>query len=255
MQIDKHIHRSSSRLILFFNGWSASPDLFRPLAPPEETDVWICYDYRDLTFDDTIKSYSDIHLVAWSLGVWVAEQIGKQYPALPIRTATAVNGTPHPIDDRYGIPPALFQGTLANLSSEGIARFTRRICGNRQLLETYNRVPCRPTEIVEAELHALYRFIRSANDVPTPSLATPTECLPEGIPNKGTNLPSPSGFPLEDALPSSIPWSHAIISQQDRIFPPDNLRRYWAGRCALSEPEAPHYPFHLWNQWQEIWNQ
>lgn len=254
MQIDKQIHRPSSRLILFFNGWSASPDLFRYLVPPEEADVWICYDYRDLIFDDTIAHYSDIHLVAWSLGVWVAEQIGRQYPALPIRTATAVNGTPHPIDDRYGIPLALFQGTLANLSPEGIARFTRRMCGNRQLLEAYNRVPCRSTETVEAELHALYRSIRSANEVPVPAMGAPTECFPKGIPHADINLCLPSGSPLDDALQPSIPWSHAIISQHDRIFPPDNLRRYWSGRCTVSEPEAPHYPFHLWNQWNEIWN-
>lgn len=250
MQIDKQINRQSSRLILFFNGWSASPDLFRRLEEPAHTDVWICYDYRDLTFDDAIAKYADIHLIAWSLGVWVAEQIGRRYPSLPIRTATAVNGTPHPIDERYGIPPALFQGTLANLSSQGIERFTRRMCGNRSIREAYHRIPARPTETVEAELHALYRLILSASSAHACAAWDTSKRLSNDLAGLQASAENPSA----QTSPRLIPWSNAILSRHDRIFPPENLLRYWAGRCPISEPEAPHYPFYLWNQWQALWN-
>lgn len=244
MKIDKQLQPQASRLILFFNGWSAPPALFRRLAVPPATDCWIAYDYRDLTFDDAILQYTDIRLIAWSLGVWVAEQIGRRYPSLPIRSAVAVNGTPRPIDAAYGIPPALFQGTLAQLSSEGIDRFTRRICGNRAILETYRQAPARPTEAVEEELHSLYQAILSdeTQRVQTAQDSPQTFLL-------ATSLSSP----LPASPPTSIPWSRAILSRHDRIFPPENLRRYWSDRCPIFEPEAPHYPFYLWTQWNELW--
>lgn len=230
MKIDKQLHPGASRLILFFNGWGAPPELFRRLAVPPATDCWIAYDYRNLTFDDAIRQYTDILLIAWSLGIWVAEQIGRRYPSLPIRSAVAVNGTPRPIDAGYGIPPALFQGTLAHLSREGIDRFTRRICGNRSILETYRQAPARPTDAVEEELLSLHQAILSEE---TQRVSTAQDVL--------------------QALPAYIPWSQAILSRHDRIFPPENLRRYWSGRCPVFEAEAPHYPFYLWTQWNELW--
>lgn len=244
MKIDKQLQPQASRLILFFNGWSAPPALFRRLAVPPGTDCWIAYDYRDLTFDDTLLQYTDIRLIAWSLGVWVAEQIGRRYPSLPIRSAVAVNGTPCPIDPAYGIPPALFQGTLAQLSPGGIDRFTRRICGNRAIWETYRQVPARPTDAVEEELHSLHQAILSEETQRVPPAQDSLMTFP-----LATSLSSP---PLASP-PTSIPWSRAILSRHDRIFPPENLRRYWSGRCPLFEPEAPHYPFYLWTQWNELW--
>lgn len=248
MQIDKQTDRSSSRLILFFNGWSASPALFRRFADKAEADVWVCYDYCDLTFDDAIRTYTDIHLIAWSLGVWVAEQIAGRYPRLPIRTATAVNGTPYPIDERYGIPPTLFRATLDNLSPEGIARFTRRMCGSRKILDEYARTPARPAEAVEAELHALYRLIRTDNRLNRAGL--PSDLSGDAVNGELSSAHSTVAA-VETGHPR-LPWSHAVLSQHDRIFPPENLRRYWAGRCPVSEPEAPHYPFYLWNEWKEL---
>lgn len=234
MQIDKQINGHASRLILFFNGWSAAPGLFRRLSEKADADVWICYDYRDLRFGESLDRYTDIHLIAWSLGVWVAEQIGRRYPSLPLRTATAINGTPRPIDEKYGIPPALFQATLDNLTADGIARFTRRICGQRDVLDAYRQIPERPAAAVKEELQSLYQVIQAEEAPPVPMLIDP---------QAGHTSHSP------------IPWSNIILSRHDRIFPPDNLRRYWAGRCPIHEADAPHYPFYLWKQWHEIWKQ
>ena len=49
-------------------------------------------------------------------------------------------------------------------------------------------------------------------------------------------------------------WTHALISSGDRIFPTGNQFAFWQGRCPVAEIEAPHYPFYLWKQWNEIWN-
>lgn len=256
MKIDKQLHPEASRLILFFNGWSAPPALFRRLAVPPGTDCWIAYDYRDLTFDDAIRQYTDIRLIAWSLGVWVAEQIGRRYACLPIRSAVAINGTPRPIDAAYGIPPALFEGTLAHLSAEGIDRFTRRICGNRAIWETYRQAPARPTEAVAEELLSLHQAILSdeTQRVQTAQDSLQTFPLATSLSSPRASLrPSSLSSPLPASPPDYIPWSQAILSRHDRIFPPENLHRYWSGRCPILEPEAPHYPFYLWTQWNELW--
>lgn len=234
MKIDKQTHLPSRQLLLCFAGWSASPEIFRRLRveAPEEgnanTDVWICYDYRDLSFPENIDSYETIRLVAWSLGVWVAEQLfaGRLAAYRPLlKSAVAVNGTGRPIDDRYGIPATIFQATLEYLTPEGIGRFIRRMCGNRTVLAAYARIPSRPSDEISEELHRLYEQIQSP-------------------------------VARETAAPTGLfPWTQAILSTDDRIFPFENLRRYWQSRCPIREIEAPHYPFYIWKQWNELWRQ
>lgn len=225
MKIEKQTHPGARQLLICFAGWSVSPELFRPIkteGEKEETDLWICYDYRDLSFPEEPATYETVRIVAWSLGVWVAEQVFRQKPDVfgrGVKSAIALNGTGRPIDDLYGIPEALFEGTLQHLTTEGIRRFTRRMCGNRAILADYLQVPSRPLDEISEELHFLYKEIKRTSEA------------------------------------SSFPWTGAILSADDRIFPPDNLRRYWEGRCAWREIEAPHYPFYRWKQWNELWKQ
>lgn len=94
MYIDKIINKLSPSLILCLAGWSTSPELFRHLEVPEQTDLWIAYDYRTLAFEETFASYKEVHLVAWSLGVWVATRLWAGHRSFT--TATALNGTPFP---------------------------------------------------------------------------------------------------------------------------------------------------------------
>ena len=81
----------------------------------------------------------------------------------------------------------------------------------------------------------------------------------------GENAPFTSIFVLENGKLQAIldeaasalfnGWTQALISSKDRIFPTENLRAFWQGRCPITEIEAPHYPFYLWKQWDEIWKQ
>lgn len=230
MRIDKQIHPTARHLVLCFNGWSASPALFQRLEmetekEKENTDICICYDYRDLSFDEELKRYDSIRIIAWSLGVWVADYLFSHSLA-PYRSAVtaaiAINGTGRPIDDRYGIPETIFEGTLQHLTPDGIERFTRRMCGNRHILAEYSQLPRRPLDEIAAELQYLYQEVK--NEAVSDVLSA-----------------------------SSIPWSRAIISTHDCIFPPDNLRRYWQDRCPVCEIDAPHYPFYLWKKWNDLW--
>lgn len=218
MKIYKQIDEGNSRLLLFFAGWSVSPLLFEGMEAEEATDVWIVYDYRTTTFDADLAAYTEIHLVAWSMGVWAADRL-MQCGSIRPTTATALNGTPCPISDTYGIPTAIFRGTLEGLTAEGLGRFNRRMCGNRELLAAYEQTaPARPLAEVREELQAIYDAISA-----------------------------------EAAPPSCPGWTRAIVATADRIFPPANQQAYWQGRCPVVEIAAPHYPFYLWTKWNELW--
>lgn len=232
MKIDKQTRPNARHLLICFVGWSASPTIFRQLETEtaeekEETDIWICYDYCDLSFAEEPGKYESIRIIAWSLGVWVADYLFSHNLSpyrSAVKTAIAVNGTGRPIDDTYGIPPAIFEGTLQHLTPDGIDRFIRRMCGSRSILAEYARIPSRPLDEIAAELHHLYGAIKEEAASQTP-------------------------------VASPIPWTGAIISIQDRIFPPAHLRRYWQGRCPVREIDAPHYPFYLWKKWNDLWKQ
>lgn len=207
-------------MILFFTGWSSSPGSFRQLEIPDDTDLWVCFDYRDLTFKEDLTSYRHVHLVAWSLGVWVADHLfsGKQ----SFETATAINGTPDPIHDQHGIPRVIFEGTLAHITEEGMSRFNRRMCGDRETLAAYSRIPIRPLDLLREELRYLYDGIERERVIPIERTVSPL-------------------------------WSRVLICTGDKIFPADNLRRYWQGKASVKELTAAHFPFYHIKSWDELW--
>ena len=218
MKICKYKDKGKEKLLLFFNGWGASPELFARLEPDADRDYWAAYDYRGgFRMDEELSAYKEVTVVAWSLGVFVAT-LALAGLRLPIVRAVAINGTLFPMHDTLGIPPKIFLGTLENLSEEGRKRFNRRMCGSREVLEAYNRVPSRPLDEVRDELQSL-------------AYMATTDCTCPPL------------------------WTEAIISRDDRIFPPVNMRMYWQGKCPIREMEAPHYPFYLWNRWSEVWEQ
>lgn len=220
MEIKRYTDNTHSRLILFFAGWSASPEQFTRLEVDNGTDVMICYDYRDMRFEEDLSRYKEIHLIAWSMGVRMAElAVGGKYT---FATATAINGTPCPIDDAYGIPVNIFRGTLDNLTAEGLKRFNRRMCGSREILTQYEAAAVRPLEEVRDELQHIYDLCN----------------------RQATSDTSPQ--------PATINWTRALVSTDDRIFPAANQQSYWNGRCPVTTITSPHYPFYLWKQWNEL---
>lgn len=186
-----------------------------------DSDLWICYDYRSLIFNEDMSPYKQVHLVAWSLGVWVADSLfaGKR----TFDTATAINGTPYPIDDRYGIPEAIFQGTLAHITEDGMQRFNRRMCGDRDTLAIFSNIPSRPLEEIREELQSLHDQVLSAREV-------------------------------AEVISRPNLWDRTIIGTADKIFPVENLRRYWQGNAAIIEITAPHLPFYQFKTWNELWD-
>ncbi|MEG1749148.1 MAG: DUF452 family protein [Tannerellaceae bacterium] len=222
MKTDKLTDRYKKRLILFFGGWGTRPEQFAGLQVGKETNRWISYDYtqppqRPEGLAEELMSYQEVHVVAWSLGVWAAEEAAQNFP-FHFTSATAINGTSCPISNTLGIPEATFQGTLEGLSPESLSRFNRRMCGSRDVLARYDSLPARPFPELKDELAALNMRIHQSKG------------------QQADNL-----------------WTQAILCTDDRIFPIENQRRFWQDRCPLTELKAPHYPFHLFNSWEELW--
>ncbi len=210
---------STNNLIIFFAGWGMSPAPFTFLAS-EKSDVLIFFDYitDEIPIDlpKLLNSYQQIDLIAWSLGVAIANEIMQPYQA-QLQTATAINGTIMPIHDNYGIPPAIFSATIDNLLDGGIAGFYRRMCKTPPIRKRFMATPPKrePTDL-KNELIALYNKFNNN---------TPKDCI----------------------------FNQAIISTDDKIVPPDNQAGCWSHfNVPYSLLKAPHFPFYEWSTWRKI---
>ena len=154
----------SSVLCVFYAGWGMDEHPFEHCAG--QRDTLIVWDYTDLSPLDFPFDNRPVALVAWSMGVWAATQT---FPTDHLISATAFNGTPYPIDDTRGIPPAVFDATLAAHSANGLARFQRRMCGGAAAMNLFlQRAPRRTVEDLGTELAALGSAIRTRPPRPFP---------------------------------------------------------------------------------------
>lgn len=200
-------------LLVYFAGWGTPPSTVAHLGVPDGYDLLICYDYRDLQPAVDFSPYTGIRVVAWSLGVWVAERVLGGYPLL---SATAINGTASPCDAQFGIPPAVFAATLAGLTPNSRQKFERRMCGKR--IGDYQQCQDhRSVEDIRAELETLYHAI------------------------------------CRDTRTDLLPWTRAIIATQDKIFPTAHQHAYWASRCAVQLIEGEHYLWPAFQRWETLW--
>ena len=217
MKIKKFQQGEGRRLCLLLNGWSAPPELFADWAVPAGADFWVAYDYRDLIFPEPLQAFEEVHLVAWSLGVWVATALWGEQASFA--SAIAINGTPFPIHAEWGIPPAVFEGTLQHLDADGQRRFERRMCGDRVTLQRYQQLPARLIEERAEELQALYAAIQAK--------------------------------PIDESVAASF-WDKALVCTDDRIFTAGNQLAYWNGKATVEEITASHVPFYQPRFQQEL---
>ena len=207
-----------------------TPATVSHLTLPDQCDLLALYDYRILELSDDPadlpwNSYEAVTIVAWSLGVWAAEQVVPHWSILPTKQRLiAVAGSPYPMHDQWGIPKQIFVGTLEGLTDENRQRFNRRMCGGKRYKQLYDILSERPTTELRDELQAVYD-----------SLATPEAS--ESTPH------------------TRLAWDLAIIGERDQIFPAKNLSTLWE---AVNVPtllfsDGYHYLFDLWQSWSELW--
>jgi hypothetical protein len=208
----------NKQLVVFFGGWGTDENMFVPLCT-DEFDFIMFYNYsadEALVLPET-KTYEKITLIGWSLGVWAAEYLVEKTGIVP-DISIAVNGTSLPVDDNYGIPVNVFEGTVNNITEENIEKFYLRVFGDKKtyLLNT-DRVPRRTIKSLHDELRWMYNRMMEQKE---------------------------SGFR----------WTYAVASESDRVFPAKNLKNFWekASDTKLITLPLPHYFFHEWDSYSSF---
>lgn len=197
-------------LLVYFAGWGTPDSLAETFAPPH-ADVLLCSNYRDTALNFDFGRYRRIGVLAWSMGVWVAERAMQGVAA---DWAVAVNGTGLPYDDACGIPRAVFDQTLALLDERSRAKFEQRMCADKESLAHYRALPNRrDTESLRQELQFLHQTVQA------------------------------------DCRTDLLQWDYALVGMRDRIFTADRQTAYWQPRCAVKTFDGGHYPHGSWPRW------
>lgn len=204
-------HKSNSRLILIFMGWGMDATPVASLAKPGY-DILAVSDYTGVGCADmaclekTAEKYGEIVVIAWSFGVRIAAKFLRHAEGkLPITRTVAVNGTTTHIDDKRGIPVAIFNGTLERLTPASVRKFRRRMFADAASFAAFQESePTRTFESLAAELSTF------AGIAPEPT--DPTQ------------------------------WDMAIGGTADAIFPIANQRLAWQGVAFREVDGMPHYP-------------
>jgi biotin synthesis protein BioG len=213
----------AEKLLLLFNGWGMDGRigdylLGQSLSEKFAMDLLLCCDYRNLELDnmvmEEIAHYNHITVVAWSFGVWAAQQTTLP----PIAEAIAINGTISPLDANKGIRPDVFQATLSTWSEENRHRFNRRMCGTREALDLFTSMsPYRSAVDQQEELARLQEHVQAAGTTTT------AWC-----------------------------YNHAIIGGRDLVFPARQQSAAWQGVPQTLIADMPHFPFLHFKNLQEV---
>jgi len=194
------------RLVLLYAGWGMDWRPFRNVHAPEGYDLMVVWDYRDLTFSwRALIRYDEICLVAWSMGVFAASlTIHEIDPRITKRIA--VCGTLSPVSDHFGIPEAIYHGTINALTPRGLQKFYRRMCTSAEEFAAFREnMPRRPVDELIDELQAIE-----------------THCL-----FHTTQVDT---------------WDVAIVGRHDAIFPYQNQMSAWNGKAPVYVFDMGHLP-------------
>ncbi len=229
------LHQQGNKdCLLFFAGWGMCPEPFQDI-PAGSFDVLMIYDYRRIELgelNNISKSlqeqtrYQKIHLLAWSMGVWVAASLlaQKNFPQLRLAefrlaefrlaSAIAIGGTCHPIHDKLGLPEQNFNDMAEQLSPTRVEAFQDSMFTDQQEAQRFStsfQKGNRSVKGLQQELLALAR-------------ASASQQIPPDI------------------------YTSKIITGRDRIFPARNQVRAW-GRKECRTLSLPHFPFYHWPNW------
>jgi biotin synthesis protein BioG len=208
----------NNQLVVLYGAWGTDENVFVPLCS-DEFDFILFYNYSadEALVLPEMKTYEKITLIGWAFGVWAAEYLSPKTGIIPDVTI-AVNGTPVPADDQYGIPLNLIEGTLNNITEENIGKFYHRMFGDKKTyLANIDRVPHRTLKSLHDELRWLYNRIMEQKE---------------------------PGFR----------WDYAVTSEIDRVFPSKNLEGYWSKEKNTKHIilPLPHYFFHKWKSFTDF---
>lgn len=200
--------------ILFFNGWGMDGNAIGHLEC-HEFDVCMFNNYDNMEpIRENLAGYQNIVVIAWSFGVWAAEQVMSQSD-ITVYKSIALNGTSCPVHDRYGIPVKIFAMTLQGWNETSKVKFNRRMMGENNPNNDYERfVPSRSSADQKEELQAIDAIYK--NNV------------------------------------QQMDWDVALVGINDLIFPPTNQLNWWTGKTTITETDLPHFPFAGLQRWEQL---
>ncbi len=208
--------QNKPKLLIFFTGWSFDDKPF-DFLDSREFDVIMFYDYNDLSLPNVFEGYEEYYLVSWSMGVYTAFLNKDCLPKTKLKIA--INGTPYPVHNDYGIPEKLFLLTLKHAKTGLEGKFYQNIFFKREEYEKYLLNPVRRSvENRENELKSLYENIRQ-NDL------------------------SYEKF-----------YDLALVSKYDKIIPTQNQINFWRDNARYITLESGHFPYYNFKDWDEIIN-
>ena len=131
----------------------------------------------------------------------------------------AINGTPFPVDDEFGIPKKPFLLTLRHAKTGLEGKFYQNIFEKKEEFEQYSKTPVsRSIENRVEELKSLYEKIKSTK------------------------------FDYEKF------YDFSLISTHDKIIPTKNQINFWQNCAPYKILESGHFPFYNFKSWDEIIN-
>ncbi len=214
MQYDWIRREGSDTVIIFFNGWGMDIHSISTLGNPD-VDCCLISDYTDeVLHTEDFDRYQHINLIAWSMGVWAAEFYFPQEILPKLDQCVAINGTPYPKHDEWGIPSIVFNRTLETWDDKVRKKFWLRTVGGKSAAEHLSATASKRSTISQQE------ELRFVNDHYNPNYM------------------------------ASLPWSHAFCGEQDLIFPLGNQKTYWQNKAKTME--MPHFPFLHLQSWSEL---
>lgn len=207
--------QNNKNLIVFFAGWSFDYVPFKFLDC-ENQDVLIVHDYNEISDLPEISDYENKNLIAWSMGVYMAYQMRNKF--VDFNKRIAINGTPFPVDDEYGIPLKPFLLTLRHAKTGLEGKFYQNIFEKSEEYERYIKNPVeRSIKNRVNELNELYERIKE------------TQKVYEKF------------------------YNQAIISLNDKIIPAKNQIKFWQDfEVPYETLESGHFPYYNFKSWKEL---
>ena len=210
--------KNNDNLIIFFAGWSFD---FKPFEFLDcgNFDVLMFYDYSSDDYNckvmDIIGKYKQYFLIAWSMGVYKAWSLRNILPDFSKKVA--INGTPFPVHDEFGILNKVFLITLKNAEMGFKGKFYQNIFNLEDEYERYKQNPIERTiENRVQELHILYDDLKC-------------------------NVKKYQNY-----------YNLAMISRYDKIIPTKNQLNFWNSRTKVIMLESGHFPYYNFKSWNDI---
>lgn len=206
--------QNNENLIVFFAGWSFDYKPFEFLDC-NNFDVLAVYDYSALN-EVNFPDYACKNLISWSMGVYAAYQLRENFN--DFNQKIAINGTPFPVDDEFGIPQKPFLLTLRHAKTGLEGKFYQNIFDNPQEFEHYIKTPVeRSIDNRVEELQFLWENIKN------------------------------SAKEYENF------YDFAYVSLNDKIIPPKNQKNFWENfNTPYKTLDSGHFPYYNFESWTEL---